>query len=626
MLKNENIICISSIDWDFIWQGHQEIMSTFAKNGNKVLYIENTGVRRPNLRDLPRLKKRVLNWLKGTKGFRLVQENLYVYSPLILPFPYSFIARRINRFLLVRSLKRWMGATGFYNPVIWTFLPTGTALEIIRSIEKKLLVYYCIADFNELADPKKVSKSEELLLKQADVVFAQNKFLKQKCEKFNNNVQVFPFGVNLETFTNYKTKEITVPPQIKGLKKPVIGYIGGIHRHIDFDLIRQVALKRPEWSFVFVGILQVPQEKIELIRLANVHLAGKKDFSELPAYLQQFDVCIIPYLISEYTKSVFPTKLNEYHAMGKPVVSTPLPDLLEYNKNNLEVISLASGAEEFTRKIEEAISSNSAELELKRIALARVNNWTERISLMSRAMEEDIRLKEKNLRDNWSLKFMQFYLKTRRKIIFTAAVTAFSIFVLFYTPLAWFIAAPLKVETPLAQADAITVFAGGVGESGQAGQGYEERVKFAVDLYKKGLADKLIFSSGYMYFFEEPVVMKALAVSLGVPEKDIILESKATSTYENVIFTQRIAASRGWKRIILITSPYNTRRVELLFKKNFPSSEVILAPIPQSKFFSEPENAKAGPLHRFKKINLRQIRAILHEYLAIGYYYLKGYI
>ena len=84
-----NIVCISTVDWDFIWQGHQEIMSTLAQAGNRVLFIENTGVRWPTLRDLPRTRQRITNWRRGVKGIRRVMDNLYVYSPLVLPFPYS---------------------------------------------------------------------------------------------------------------------------------------------------------------------------------------------------------------------------------------------------------------------------------------------------------------------------------------------------------------------------------------------------------------------------------------------------------------------------------------------------------------------------------------------------------
>ena len=151
MLKNENIICISSIDWDFIWQGHQEIMSTYAETGNRVLFIENTGVRTPGIRDIPRIKKRIKNWFRGIKGIRKEKDNLYVFSPLALPFPYSKIAKRINRFLLLPGLKRWMKAMDFSDPIIWTFLPTPLSLDIANNLIEKILIYYCIDKFSELS-------------------------------------------------------------------------------------------------------------------------------------------------------------------------------------------------------------------------------------------------------------------------------------------------------------------------------------------------------------------------------------------------------------------------------------------------------------------------------------------
>ena len=134
MNKTADILCISSIDWDFIWQGHQEIMSTLAAEGHRVLFVENTGVRAPRVRDLPRVRQRIRNWWRGTKGFREERPNLFVYSPLLLPLPYSRLARWINRFLLLRALRRWMRATGFYRPIVWTFLPTPLALDLIAAI------------------------------------------------------------------------------------------------------------------------------------------------------------------------------------------------------------------------------------------------------------------------------------------------------------------------------------------------------------------------------------------------------------------------------------------------------------------------------------------------------------
>src|SRR6185436_16485994 len=107
MNQPHDILCISSIDWDHIWQGHQEIMSTLAADGHRVLFVENTGVRAPALGqgDLQRVRKRFLTWWRATRGFREERPNLFVYSPLLLPFPYSRIARWINSYFMNRALR-----------------------------------------------------------------------------------------------------------------------------------------------------------------------------------------------------------------------------------------------------------------------------------------------------------------------------------------------------------------------------------------------------------------------------------------------------------------------------------------------------------------------------------------
>ena len=258
MLKGENIICISSIDWDFNWQGHQEIMATFAKNNNRVLFIENTGVRVPTIKDLLRLKKRIKNWLKGIRGIRKETENLFIFSPVVIPFPYSRVARWFNRRLILSTIKKWMEIVNFSGPIIWAFLPTGITLDIIDNLNKKLIVYYCIADFAELVrDSKKIKKTERQLLKKADVVFAQGKQLHDYCKRYNNNVSIFPFGVKLETFENQDLQNKEVPQDLKDISHPIIGYIGGIHRHIDLKLLEYLAKDSPDWSIVLIGPRQM---------------------------------------------------------------------------------------------------------------------------------------------------------------------------------------------------------------------------------------------------------------------------------------------------------------------------------------------------------------------------------
>lgn len=622
MLKNENIICISSIDWDFNWQGHQEIMTQYAKNGNRVLFIENTGIRKPSFKDIPRLKKRFVNWFRSIKGFREEFKNLYIYSPLILPFPYSKFAQWINKYLLILPLKRWIKSIEFYDPIVWTFLPTRITLDIINSVDKKLLVYYCIADFYELAGgPKKVKKTENELIRKSDLIFVQGNVLKEKCRHLNDNVYVFPFGVKIETFENFQQISGEVPADIRGIKRPIIGYIGGIHRHINFGLVRFIAEIHPEWSLALIGPIQTNTSEIS--NLDNVFLLGKKDFSCLPNYINQFDVGIVPYNMSGYTATVFPTKLNEYHAMGKPAVSTELPEIASFNAKNDNLVFVGKTHKEFVDCISIALKSQSDELVNLRKASARRNSWTARVEKMSNLIEDALEKKAERPLD-WKERFLKFYKVTKRKVLSAAIAVLSAYLILFYTPLVWFVAHPLKISQVPEKADCIVVFAGGVGESGKAGQGYEERVQHAVELYNKGYAQYMIFSSGYMYAFKEPLVMKALALFLGVPEKAIIIEDKATNTFQNVKFVKEILEQHTLDEIILVSSLYHMRRASLVFNKIAPETKIIYSPVPHGRFYRH--GIGRDGRRKLKQISWRQIKGIVHEYLGIVYYWRKGYI
>lgn len=623
MLKNQNIICISSIDWDFNWQGHQEIMWAFAKNGNKVLFIENTGVRAPALKDAPRLWRRLLNWRKGVMGIRKEEENLYIFSPVAVPFPFSRIARWINRYLFISSLKAWIKVMEFSDPIVWTFLPTGTALEIIRSIDKKLVVYYCIADFEELVkQPKKVQRAEKQLLKTCDLVFAQGEEIADRCKRFNKNVTIFPFGVSVKLFEGYHEKKPEIVPEdIKVIKKPIIGYVGALHKHFDFELTEYIVRRNPDLSFVFVGPLV--EDTARLRRFKNVFFTGEKKHSALPDYINTFDVCLIPYNMTKYTSTVYPTKLNEYLIMGKPVVSVALSEVERFNSKYPDIVLVARSKEEFNACIRQALTYNNLVLTQRRIETARVNSWENRVSEMILLMEESIRQKDINREGRWQDLLLSFYHKARVRFfeyLFTAAILYG---IIFYTPFVWWLAGPLKITQNLDKADAIVVLAGGVGESGRAGQGYEERVKYAVELYKKNYAENLIFSSGYRYIFREPIVMRALAISLGIPENAIILEEKASNTFENVNNVGKILADKGWNKIILVSSPYHMLRAYLVFHKNLPQMQVIYSSIPESHFY---RHGLSRGKRVLKQINLQQINGILHEYLGILYYWVKRYI
>jgi len=177
------------------------------------------------------------------------------------------------------------------------------------------------------------------------------------------------------------------------------------------------------------------------------------------------------------------------------------------------------------------------------------------------------------------------------------------------------VAEPLKIDNLPHKADAILVFGGGVGETGSPGKSTIERARYAAQLYKGGYADRIIFSSGYTYTYNDAENMRLFAVSMGVPEKDIILEQNANSAYENVIFSKEILDKNNWDSALVISSLYNMRRVSMVFNKWCKDKAIFYTPVKKSQFYDKIERTR-----------LEQIMAIMHEYLGIVYYWVKGYI
>jgi len=608
-----DILCISSIDWDFIWQGHQEIMSTLAAEGHRVVFLENTGVRAPKVRDLPRVRQRIRNWWRGTKGFREERPNLFVYSPLVLPFPYSRVARWINRFLLMRSLRRWMRATGFYRPIAWTFLPTPLALDLLREIDPQLTIYYCIDDLasSSLA-ARRIVPSEQRLFREADLVFVTSEALRRRAARFSSRVHLFPFGVSFERFDQVRGHDEPPPDDLASLPRPIVGYVGGLHQWVDQELIAATASQMPKASFAIIGPLQTDVSTLE--RCSNVKLFGQRPHPELPRYVKGFDVGIVPYKLTDYTANVYPTKLNEYLVMGIPVVATDLAEIRRFNAEHGGIVAVAADANGFASAVRAALVPTPAATVDQRVAVAHANSWHSRIAAMKRLIDEGLERRSSN-GQRWEEKLRRVYRRTRTRIAQVVLGVAALYLLLFNTNLVWWAAAPLVRSVPPGPADAIVVFAGGVGESGRAGGGAQERIAQAVDLFKSGYAPVMILSSGYVYSFKEAEGMRALAVDQSVPASAIVLERRAANTYQNVTFVDEILREHGWRRVLLVSSPYHMRRALLVWRKQAPEVTVLPSPVAQSQFYEHTRGA-----------TLEQLRGILQEYVAILAYWRRGWI
>jgi len=391
----------------------------------------------------------------------------------------------------------------------------------------------------------------------------------------------------------------------------VVGYVGGVHQWVDQQLLVDVARRMPQASFVLVGPQQTDTSVLEAC--PNVHLLGKRTHQEVPHYLKSFDVGMVPYRLSEYTSHVYPTKLNEYLAMGLPVVATDLPEIRRFNAEHGEIVQVVSDSADFLEAIK-AVREPSPEQLRRRITVAQHNSWETRVARMLGLIDGVLAARTQAV-SRWEETLRQWYGATRRQAVRIFVTLAVLWVLAFHTPLVWMLAAPLRIVQSPRSADVIVVFAGGVGESGQAGQGYEERVKYAVELYKAGYAPHLIFSSGYVYAFNEPEVMKALAVFLGVPGQAIELETAAKSTYEHVRNVKALLDAGDWHHILLVSAPYHMRRVALVAHRIDPARDIRYVPVPNSLFYDHSHGTE-----------LKHLRALWHEYLALLSYWFKGHI
>ena len=154
-----------------------------------------------------------------------------------------------------------------------------------------------------------------------------------------------------------------------------------------------------------------------------------------------------------------------------------------------------------------------------------------------------------------------------------------------------------------------------MGETGSPGKSTMERARFAAELYRKGWAPIVIFSSGYVYSYQEAEDMRLIAMSSGVPEESILTEARSASTYQNVRFVKEILDQKGWNSILLVSAPYHMRRAALVFRKVAPDVQVRYVPVERCEFYQ-----------KGKRFQWRQIRALFHEGLGMLYYWWRGYV
>ena len=387
MIRGATVICVSSIDWDFNWQQPQEVASALAAAGNRVLFIENTGVRRPRLRDAKRLAARLRNWWRAGGGAKPAGAGLDVLSPLLLPFPYSRLARALNAAALLRFVRRWIAKDGRDAPlIVYTFLPTPLVHALIGALGPDLVVYYCIDRLSESSPgARPLREPEEELIAGADLVLTSSGKLYDAAAQLTPRVEMLPCGVRCREFEDARASDAETPSLFARLAGIVIGFAGTLRNEIDLALLAAAAELAPDLNFVFVG--PVMANVRALAARPNVRMVGPVPHAEISRYMARFDVGVLPYVLNRYTEAIMPAKLKEYLAAGLPVVATPLPEVRRFADEHPEVVTFADDAPQFVAALRAAAATNGRTLEMRRMRIARRYDWSAQMALMNELME-----------------------------------------------------------------------------------------------------------------------------------------------------------------------------------------------------------------------------------------------
>jgi UDP-galactopyranose mutase len=327
------LICFSHLRWNFVFQRPQHLMSRFARDMNVIFWEEPIEV---GPKETAYLQVREAD---DASGVRVVVPHL----PQGMP-------EDAREGALTRLLDAHLASVR--GPLIaWYYTPM--MLPMSRHLEPDLTVFDAMDELSKFKfAPTKLIELEQELIDKADIVFTGGSSLYEAKKDRHDNVHCFPSSVDRAHFCKARARQFD-PADQEDLPRPRLGFYGVIDERFDTELLDKVAAARPDWSFVMVGpVVKISEE--DLPKRPNIHYLGPKTYDQLPAYLSGWDVALMPFAMNESTQFISPTKTPEYLAGGKPVVSTPIKDVVRHY-GQLEGVKIASTPEEFVAACEGAL-------------------------------------------------------------------------------------------------------------------------------------------------------------------------------------------------------------------------------------------------------------------------------
>lgn len=345
-----DIIVFSHLRWEFVFQRPQQIMSRLGKK-YAVLFVEEP----------------IACEEKENNTYRSFSAapGVTVWQPRVK-----------NIAAIPALLKTFLGST--VQRTAWFY--SAAFVEVLHKFQFKKVVYDCMDELTLFQGAARELKDQEnLLLAKTDVVFTGGKLLYEAKKKYHAQVYCFPSSVDVKHFQK-ALNGIEVPADMQ-FKQPVIGYYGVIDERIDYTLLREAAALLPDVSFVMIGPV-VKVDAAMLPQAANLHYLGMRPYNLLPHYLKGMDIAMMPFALNPSTKFISPTKTLEYMAAHKPIISTPIYDVIRDYGSFIDIVANAQGFAHVVRKIINGVSENQGRMVKSYTTILNNTSWDSTVQKM----------------------------------------------------------------------------------------------------------------------------------------------------------------------------------------------------------------------------------------------------
>ncbi len=400
MIRHSDIILLSLSRWDApISSPSFSLAKEFARR-NRVFYIDHPF----SLKDIitgwktEKVRKRVNALFRGKNVYTRpagLPENLTIVTPR-MTLPINFLPEgrlydwlsRINDHIVMDAIRKVIADFHVTDFIYFNAFDPFFCREFPSEIRPLKKVYQSMDDLSQVDYTARHGiRLEKEIIRNSDVTLTTSRELRRIKSRISPSVYYHPNAADFSIFGKALSQRFVRPSELgAAIGKKIIGYVGNIESRIDYQLLQKVVLAHPEKMVVMVGpVTSDDHRSIDLDQMPNVVMVGPRHITRLPQYIQYFDCAIIPFKKNTLTRSIYPLKINEYLAAGRPVVTT---DFSEDIKSFGRVVYIAENDGSFVQLIDQAIAENSDERIKARQSVAGQNTWEARVEQFWQILED----------------------------------------------------------------------------------------------------------------------------------------------------------------------------------------------------------------------------------------------